>query len=135
MFIRTLSRSYSPWVFHRKAIPSFCPGGKVGMSEGWAKSRSPPEPSPERQCAVRAQGLGPECLDSSHQSLAVWPQISSSAKSGEWAGLKRICVWSIGAEPCLQGTFQGVWSTLWIMKLEPRFPHSIPPFSLALMNE
>lgn len=34
-----------------------------------------------------------ECLDSSHQSLAVWPQISGSAKSGEWAGLKEdMCV-------------------------------------------
>lgn len=129
MLICTLSRSYSPWVFQeggRKAIPSLCLGGKVDENEVWAKSRSPPEPSPERQCAVRAQVLGPGCLDSSHQSLAVWPQISGSAKSGNWADLKRICVLSIGVEPCLQGTFQGVWSTLWIMKLEPRFPHSIP---------
>lgn len=82
MLIHTLSRYFSPWAFHRKAMPSLCPGGKVDTSEGWAKSRSPPEPSPERQCAVRAQGLGPEFLDSIHQSLAVWPQISSLAKSG-----------------------------------------------------
>lgn len=88
MLIHTLSRSFSPWVFHRKAMPSLCPCGKVDMSEGCARSRSPPEPSPERQCAVRAQGLGPKCLDSSYQSLVVWPQISGSAKSGEWAGLK-----------------------------------------------
>lgn len=89
MLICTLSRSFSPWVFHRKTMPSLCPGGKVDTSEGWTKSRRPPEPSPERQCAARAQGLGSECLDSSHQSLSVWPQISGSAKSGEWAGLKK----------------------------------------------